>query len=75
MFSILTSALFILTIFKSVHGNPCLAFDINFNLLVFGLAGNDYNAGTQDTWDTSRFWGQLASFLRGLACVQVNPPP
>lgn len=28
----------------------CVAFDINWNLLVFNLNGKDYNAGTQDTW-------------------------
>ncbi|KAI5119386.1 hypothetical protein M0805_001060 [Coniferiporia weirii] len=29
---------------------PCVAMDINFNLLVFGVDGKDYNAGTQDSW-------------------------
>jgi len=34
----------------AVHASPCVAFDINWNLLAFGLDGKDWNAGTQDTW-------------------------
>ncbi|PCH45066.1 hypothetical protein WOLCODRAFT_165582 [Wolfiporia cocos MD-104 SS10] len=30
--------------------SPCVTFDSNFNLLVFGLDGKDWNAGTQDSW-------------------------
>ena len=33
-----------------VRATPCIAFDINWNLLAFGLDGKDWNAGTQDTW-------------------------
>ncbi|TRM70095.1 hypothetical protein BD626DRAFT_392125 [Schizophyllum amplum] len=33
-------------------GSSCVAFDINWNLLVFGLGGADYNAGTKDTWSS-----------------------
>ena len=29
---------------------PCVTFDASFNLLVFGLDGKDWNAGTQDAW-------------------------
>ncbi|KAF7797074.1 hypothetical protein EIP86_008266 [Pleurotus ostreatoroseus] len=28
----------------------CVTFDASFNLLVFGLDGKDWNAGTQDAW-------------------------
>jgi len=34
----------------AVHASPCVAFDVNWNLLAFGLDGKDWNAGTQDTW-------------------------
>jgi len=30
--------------------SPCVTFDSNFNLLVLGLGGKDWNAGTQDAW-------------------------
>lgn len=33
--------------------SPCIAMDVNFNLLVFGANGKDYNAGTQDKWTSS----------------------
>jgi hypothetical protein len=76
MFSTSTAVLFVLTILKSVRATPCLAFDINFNLFVFGLSGNDYNAGTQDTWDTRRFLEEkVPSFLRdALAYLQIKMP-
>jgi len=31
-------------------GNPCIAFDVHWNLLAFGFNGKDYDAGTRDTW-------------------------
>ncbi|KIM36305.1 hypothetical protein M413DRAFT_291010 [Hebeloma cylindrosporum] len=31
----------------------CVSFDVNWNLLAFGVNGKDYNAGTQDTWTSS----------------------
>jgi hypothetical protein len=34
----------------AVRGSPCVAFDVKWNLLAFGLDGKDWNAGTQDTW-------------------------
>ncbi|KAH7924719.1 hypothetical protein BV22DRAFT_1034871 [Leucogyrophana mollusca] len=37
----------------TVLASPCVAFDINWNLLAFDLDGKDYNAGTQDTWTGS----------------------
>ncbi|KAH7904978.1 hypothetical protein BJ138DRAFT_1018344 [Hygrophoropsis aurantiaca] len=37
----------------TVLASPCVAFDINWNLLALGLDGKDYNAGTQDTWTGS----------------------
>jgi len=33
-------------------GNSCIAFDINWNLLAFGVNGKDYDAGTRDTWSS-----------------------
>ncbi|EJD05357.1 uncharacterized protein FOMMEDRAFT_131910 [Fomitiporia mediterranea MF3/22] len=33
-----------------VAAEPCIAMDTSFNLLVFGVNGKDFNAGTQDTW-------------------------
>ncbi|KAA1473036.1 hypothetical protein DENSPDRAFT_881726 [Dentipellis sp. KUC8613] len=35
-----------------VRASPCVAFDINWNLLGFGLNGKDWNAGTQDQWSS-----------------------
>ena len=35
---------------KVAQASPCVAFDSNFNLLVFGLDGKDWNAGAQDSW-------------------------
>ncbi|THH09570.1 hypothetical protein EW145_g1911 [Phellinidium pouzarii] len=32
---------------------PCIAMDASFNLLVFGVGGKDFNAGTQDSWTGS----------------------
>lgn len=37
-----------------VKATPCIAFDINWNLLAFGLDGKDWSAGTQDTWSGSK---------------------
>ena len=34
----------------AVRASPCVSFDVNWNLLAFGLDGKDWNAGTQDTW-------------------------
>ena len=34
----------------SVRASPCVAFDVQWNLLAFGLDGKDWNAGTQDKW-------------------------
>lgn len=44
--------LFILAISRapSVLASPCVAFNINWELLAFGFDGKDYNAGTQDQW-------------------------
>ncbi|TFK47561.1 hypothetical protein OE88DRAFT_1705708 [Heliocybe sulcata] len=44
------ASLFLLALSEAAHASPCLASDANFNLLVFGLDGKDWNAGTQDTW-------------------------
>lgn len=46
-------SLLLLSTSVSVQARPCLAFDINWNLLAFGLDGKDWNAGTQDTWTGS----------------------
>jgi hypothetical protein len=34
--------------------SPCISFDSDFNLLVFGLGAKDYNAGSQDLWAGGR---------------------
>ena len=34
----------------AVRASPCVAMDINWNLLAFGLGSKDWNAGTQDQW-------------------------
>ncbi|KZT10491.1 uncharacterized protein LAESUDRAFT_721860 [Laetiporus sulphureus 93-53] len=43
-------SLLILAAAKVVVSSPCVAFDSNFNLLVFGLDGKDWSAGTQSSW-------------------------
>jgi len=46
-------SLLLLSTSATVRATPCVAFDINWNLLAFGLNGKDFNAGTQDTWTGS----------------------
>jgi len=46
-------SLFFLLLSEPVTSNPCVAFDGTNNLLVFGLGGKDWNAGTQDKWTNS----------------------
>jgi hypothetical protein len=36
--------------YTTVRGSPCVAFDVTWNLLAFGLDGKDWNAGTQNAW-------------------------
>lgn len=51
MFSLPTAvSLLFLALAEAARASPCLAFDANFNLHVFGLDGKDWNAGTQDQW-------------------------
>ena len=38
-----------------MKADPCIAMDTGFNLLVFGVDGKDYNAGTQDQWTSGMF--------------------
>ncbi|KAH9831157.1 uncharacterized protein C8Q71DRAFT_782995 [Rhodofomes roseus] len=45
-------SLFALAAAKLAQATPCVSFDANFNLLVFGLDGKDWNAGTQDSWSS-----------------------
>jgi hypothetical protein len=54
----------LVTLFVSpvvVRASSCVAFDINWNLLAFGLDGKDWNAGTSDTWATGTSSPQLPS--------------
>ena len=46
-------------------GSSCVAMDINWNLLVFGYGGKDYNAGTKDSWASGAL-GVLIDVLRVL---------
>ena len=54
-----------LFIFSSaaVRATPCIAFDVNWNLLAFGLDGKDWNAGTQDTWASGASQNDFFSLL------------
>lgn len=38
----------------AVRASPCVAMDINWNLLAFGLGSKDWNAGTQDQWGSGK---------------------
>ena len=58
MFKALTLVSLLLPAFSSlfrVAADPCIAMDTSFNLLVFGVDGKDYNAGTQDSWTSGTF--------------------
>ena len=52
----------------AVRASPCVAFDINWNLLAFGLDGKDWDAGTQDTWASG---ASRPPFLLGPALTQT----
>lgn len=39
----------------ALAGSACVAFDISWNLLAFGLGGKDYNAGTKDSWASGQY--------------------
>jgi hypothetical protein len=34
----------------TVRASSCVAFDVSWNLLAFGLDGQDWNAGAEETW-------------------------
>lgn len=56
------SLLSLLSLFSTnllVEARPCLASDINWNLLAFGFDGKDYNAGTIDSWSSGTENGSL----------------
>jgi hypothetical protein len=48
--SLTVATLSLFSLAARVAASPCAVFDANFNLLVFGLDGKDWNAGTQDSW-------------------------
>jgi len=48
--SLPTLATLFLVSSAAVRASPCIAFDVNWNLLAFGLDGKDWNAGAQATW-------------------------
>ena len=52
MLSLLLPTIVALYFFSStaVHGSPCVAFDVNWELLAFGFDGKDWNAGPQASW-------------------------
>ncbi|KAN0086102.1 hypothetical protein V8E55_007236 [Tylopilus felleus] len=50
MFAPTIASLLLLSASATVKASPCVAFDINWNLLAFGLDSKDWSAGTQDTW-------------------------
>ncbi|KAF9493735.1 hypothetical protein BDN71DRAFT_1567672 [Pleurotus eryngii] len=43
-----------------VRARPCVAFDIQWNLLAFGFDGKDFSAGTQDTWASGEYANPLS---------------
>jgi hypothetical protein len=52
MLSLSLPTLATLFLFSSaaVRASSCIAFDVSWNLLAFGLDGKDWNAGAQATW-------------------------
>ena len=52
---------------RPVAASPCIAMDTSFNLLVFGVDGKDYNAGTQDSWTSGK---RALSFTSRVAMLE-----
>lgn len=50
-----------------VRARPCVAFDIQWNLLAFGFDGKDFSAGTQDTWASGEYTNPLTRSRRLMA--------
>jgi hypothetical protein len=42
-----------LTSLLGAYAAPCVEFDSDFNLYVFGLSGGDIGLGQQDSWASS----------------------
>jgi hypothetical protein len=57
MLSLLLPTIVTLLLLSSaaVRASPCLAFDVGWNLLAFGLDGKDWNAGTHNTWASGAY--------------------
>jgi hypothetical protein len=76
--AMLAPLLTLVTLFASpvvVRASPCVAFDINWNLLAFGLDGKDWNAGTQDTWASGTYLRSLLiHYLNSLSIFRKVPP-
>lgn len=62
------------SLFPAIQASPCLAMDANFNLLVFGLDGKDFNVGTQDSWTGSKYCRVLSLRLMKFSQTFVDNP-
>ncbi|EIW77167.1 hypothetical protein CONPUDRAFT_62794 [Coniophora puteana RWD-64-598 SS2] len=54
MFTLTLVSLLLASSNALVSASPCVAFDINWNLLAFGLDGKDFNAGAQSSWSSGK---------------------
>ena len=55
---------------RPVAASPCIAMDTSFNLLVFGVDGKDYNAGTQDSWTSGKQALSRVAMLEGVKVLR-----
>jgi hypothetical protein len=55
----------------AVRASPCVAFDVQWNLLAFGLDGKDWNAGTQNTWASGAFLRTAVSLPLLKKCLLI----
>ncbi|KAI0076535.1 hypothetical protein K474DRAFT_1684789 [Panus rudis PR-1116 ss-1] len=66
-------SLLLLALPKLAVSSPCVTFDANFNLLVFGLDGKDWNAGTQDSWTSGITLNAYPSPFHHIEEISVSP--
>lgn len=69
MLTVLSLFSLILVLVTPSTASPCLAFDSNFVLYVFGLGGKDYSFGSQDTWNTD---SETLSSHTLFTCLQLR---
>jgi hypothetical protein len=75
--SLPTLATLFLVSSAAVRASPCIAFDVNWNLLAFGLDGKDWNAGAQATWASGASRMMTLTFISPsvvFSALTLDPP-